>query len=71
MIKTNRNVGPGHLESERCTLRFLLTTQLKVLAAFEGKLHLVFAHSAFQTQDNLLCRLRLLMEDGLGLSTVT
>lgn len=71
-IKTNKPVaGTRHLESERCTLRFLLATQLKVLAAFEGELHLVFTNSAFQTQDNLLRRFCLLMENGLGLPSVT
>lgn len=32
---------------------------------------LALAGIAFQAQDNLLCRLGLLVEDGLGLSTIT
>jgi hypothetical protein len=42
-----------------------------VLATLEGELHLVLAGSALQTQDNLLGSLGLLVEDGLGLTTIT
>lgn len=42
-----------------------------MLAALEGKVRAVLAHSAFQTQHNLLGCLGLLLEDRLGLTTVT
>lgn len=42
-----------------------------LLAALKRELHFVFAHGALETQYDLLRRLRLLVEDGLGLSTVT
>lgn len=42
-----------------------------MLAALEGELHLVLADGALETQDDLLSRLCLLVEDGLGLTTVT
>lgn len=45
--------------------------QLEVLAALQGQLLLGLASSALETQDNLLGGLGLLVEDGLGLTTVT
>jgi hypothetical protein len=42
-----------------------------VLAALQGELLLGLALSALKTQDNLLGGLSLLVEDGLGLTTVT
>jgi hypothetical protein len=42
-----------------------------VLAALEGELLLGLAGSALETEDNLLGGLGLLVEDGLGLTTVT
>jgi hypothetical protein len=45
--------------------------QLEVLAALEGELLLGLAGSALETQDDLLGGLGLLVEDGLGLTTVT
>jgi hypothetical protein len=42
-----------------------------VLATLESHLHLVLADSAFETKDNLLGSLGLLVEDGLGLTTIT
>ena len=42
-----------------------------LLAALEGHLHLVLADGALKTEDDLLCRLCLLVEDGLGLTTVS
>jgi hypothetical protein len=45
--------------------------QLEVLAALQGELLLGLAGSALQAQDNLLGGLGLLVEDGLGLTTVT
>ena len=41
------------------------------LATFNGKLHLVFANSAFETKDNFLGSLGFLVEHGFGLTTVT
>jgi hypothetical protein len=60
-----------HLEHKSSTLGLLVTTKFKVLATLESKLHLVLAGSAFETQDNLLGGLSLLVEDGLGLTTIT
>jgi hypothetical protein len=42
-----------------------------VLAALQGELLLGLAGSALETQDDLLGGLGLLVEDGLGLTTVT
>lgn len=45
--------------------------QLEVLAALQRQLSLGLASSALQTEHNLLGGLSLLVEDGLGLTTVT
>lgn len=45
--------------------------KLEVLAALQSQLLLGLAGSALETQDNLLGGLGLLVEDGLGLTTVT
>lgn len=45
--------------------------KLEVLAALEGELGLGLADGALQSQDDLLGGLGLLVEDGLGLTTVT
>lgn len=45
--------------------------QLEVLATLEGELCLGLALCAFQSEDNLLGGLGLLVEDWLGLTTVT
>lgn len=42
-----------------------------MLAALQRQLALGLALDAFQAQDNLLCGLGLLVENGLGLTTVT
>lgn len=42
-----------------------------LFAPLQRQLHLVLAHRAFQPQHDLLCRLRLLVEHGLRLTTVT
>jgi hypothetical protein len=60
-----------HLENKSSTLGLLVTTKFKVLATLESHLHLVLADSALETQDNLLGSLGLLVEDGLGLTTIT
>jgi hypothetical protein len=59
------------LEDESGTLGLLVTTQLEVLATLERKLCLGLACCALQSQDNLLGGLGLLVEDRLGLTTVT
>lgn len=43
--------------------------QLEVLASLESELCLSLADVALQSQHNLLRRLSLLVEDGLGLTT--
>lgn len=45
--------------------------KLEVLAALQRKLLLGLASSALKTKDNLLGGLGLLVEDGLGLTTIT
>lgn len=45
--------------------------QLKVLAALQRQLLLGLAGGALETQHDLLGRLGLLVEDGLGLTTIT
>ena len=57
--------GNISIYSKACERRYAL------LAALEGHLHLVLADGALQTEDDLLGRLCLLVEDGLGLTTVT
>ena len=60
-IKTNRVA--------KTNLVLLLSTDFEVLAASNGMLVLTLAFRAFQTQNDLLCGLGLLAEDGLGLTT--
>lgn len=60
-----------HLEHQSRTLRLLVTTQLEVLASLQGQLALGLALDALQSQDDLLGGLGLLVEDGLGLTTIT
>jgi len=59
------------LEHKSGTLRFLVTTEFKVLASLQGQLQLRLAGNTFQSQHNLLCSLGLLVENGLGLTTIT
>jgi hypothetical protein len=58
------------LESNH-TLGLLVTTEFEVFATLDGQLHLVLADSAFETEDDFLGGLSLLVEDRLGLTTVT
>lgn len=60
-----------HLEHQSSTLRLLVTTKLEVLASLQGQLQLGLAGGALETQNNLLRGLSLLVEDRLGLTTVT
>jgi hypothetical protein len=59
------------LENKSSTLGLLVTTKFEVLATLESELHLVLADSTLETQDNLLGGLGLLVENGLGLTTIT
>jgi hypothetical protein len=59
------------LEHQSSTLRLLVATELKVLASLQGQLALGLALDALQPQDNLLGSLSLLVEDRLGLTTIT
>jgi len=59
------------LENKSGTLGLLVTTKLEVFASFQGQLSFGLALSALQSQDNLLCGLSLLVEDRLGLTSVT
>jgi len=59
------------LENKSGTLGLLVTTKLEVLATLQRQLELSLAGNAFQSQDDLLCRLGLLVEHGLGLTTIT
>lgn len=45
--------------------------KLEVLATLQRELLLLLASSALKTQDDLLGSLGLLVEDGLGLTTIT
>jgi hypothetical protein len=45
--------------------------QLKVLTPLQRQLSLGFARCAFQSQHNLLCRLGSLVENRLGLTTIS
>lgn len=49
----------------------LVTTELKVLAALQSKLSLGLASGALKTKNDLLGSLSLLVENLLGLTTVT
>jgi hypothetical protein len=49
----------------------LVGADLEVLAALDGELHLVLALLALHSEGDLLGGLGLLLEDGLGLTTVT
>jgi hypothetical protein len=70
-----RNPEPNkeiaNLENKSSTLGLLVTTQLEVLATLQSELLLGLAGSALKTQDDLLGGLGLLVEDRLGLTTVT
>jgi len=59
------------LEHQGSTLRLLVTTQLEVLASLQRQLCLCLAHGALQSQHDLLRCLGFLVEDGLGLTTIT
>lgn len=59
------------LENKSSTLSLLVTTKLEVLATLQRQLSLRLAHSALQPQNNLLGGLGLLVEDRLGLTSVT
>jgi hypothetical protein len=75
---TDKTEDPFHqqtrnacLEHQSSTLGLLVTTEFEVLATLERKLCLCLALCALQSQHDLLGCLRLLVEDGLGLTTVT
>ena len=59
------------LEDKGGVLLLLVTTELEVLATLEGNVRAVLALGALETQNDLLGGLGLLVEDGLGLTTVT
>jgi len=56
---------------KRCSLPLLVSTNLKVLASLDRVLGVVLAALALQLQHNLLGGLGLLVEDGLGLTTIS
>jgi len=60
-----------HLEHQGGTLCLLVSSQLELLASLERQLRLGLALNTLQSQHNLLCGLCLLVEDGLGLTTIT
>ena len=67
----NASKNESTLEDKSLALALLVTTELEVLATLEGELLLVLADGALKTEDNLLGGLGLLVEDGLGLTTIT
>lgn len=60
-----------HLELQGLALLLLVTTQLEVLTSLQRQLSLGLAADTLQSQHNLLGGLGLLVEDRLGLTTVT
>ncbi|KAH3663201.1 hypothetical protein OGATHE_004777 [Ogataea polymorpha] len=64
-------VNITHLELQSLTLLLLVSTKLKVLTSLEWELQLGLAADTFQSQHNLLGGLGLLVENLLGLTTVT
>lgn len=72
-IKSLRKVQKNkqRLELQGLALLLLVTTQLEVLASLQSQLGLGLANNTLQSQDNLLGGLGLLVENGLGLTTVT
>jgi hypothetical protein len=70
-VSNRRNKPMKGILFRTLTLLLLVTAELEVLATLEGHLHLVLADGALETEDNLLGRLGLLVENGLGLSSVT
>jgi len=54
----------------RC-IRFLLSSEFEVFASLENVLMALSAFGAFQLEYDFLCRLDLLVKDGLGLTTKT
>jgi hypothetical protein len=59
------------LELQSLTLLLLVTTKLEVLTTLQSQLSLGLTNNTLQTQDNLLGSLSFLVEDWLGLTTVT
>jgi len=66
-----RNGGWTSLEDKGGVLLLLVTTELKVLASLERNVRSVLALGALESEHDLLGGLGLLVEDGLGLTTVT
>lgn len=69
--KVQNNPTGQRLELQGLALLLLVTTQLKVLTSLQSQLGLGLADNTLQSQDNLLGGLSLLVEDWLGLTTVT
>lgn len=67
----NQHKRGTSLKLNGLTLLLLVTTKLKVLASLQRKLTLGLARSALKSQNNLLGGLSLLVQDRLGLTTVT
>jgi hypothetical protein len=59
------------LELQSLTLLLLVTTKLEVLTTLQSQLSLGLTNNTLQTQDNLLGSFSFLVEDWLGLTTVT
>ena len=58
-------------ENQSSTLCLLVSSQFEVLATLQSHVRTVFACRAFQTQDDLLGGLCFLVENWLGLTTIT
>jgi len=61
--------GLVSLELDHLALALLLSSQLEVLGSLDGNLVLPLAGSALHPEDELLCGLGFLPQDGLGLTT--
>jgi len=68
--KTQTDESESTLELNHLTLLLLVTSQFKVLATLDGKLFANLALGALHLQHDLLCRLRLFVENRLCLSSV-
>ncbi len=68
---TQKKKNTTQILKQRCSLALLVSTDLKVLAPLDGVLRHMFATLTLKPQDNLFCCLGLLVENGLGLSSIT
>ena len=66
-----RRLEMSNLELEHLALLLLFSAEFEVLASLDGDLILALAVGALESEHDLLRRLGLLPEDGLGLTAVS